>query len=201
MGCSGSKEKEEKTSSEVTSAYRGEEENEPVRPTRRPSQLESSRGGGLQSNYRNTPAAGGGVSARSLSPQGPIRRSGVMANQSQHIVSNWEERFTGPGLRGQFYPDKVYACFEQKNGLLFRLVDQRQRIWAFYNDTDKYEMRVSVTFGHESSITALGSTKKAVINEETGSCQLDAVVMPGQVLPFMKGEYNGFKMVYEGIPV
>eukprot|EP00796_Vickermania_ingenoplastis_P011726 gene11726-8071_t len=45
------------------------------------------------------------------------------------------------------------------------------------------------------------SPDKIVLNAETGSCRLEARIRPGETMLFMQGEYNGFKTVYEGIPI
>lgn len=177
------------------------EENEPVRPARRSSQLDRSRY--PQSSYQNTgtdtyPAPRG---TETSFFDGPLRRSSVMGTQTQNLVSSWEQNFKGPGLPSDIKPDQVYRCFDQGNGLLFRVVDQGRRTWAFYNDTSNYVMNIYVTFGHESSITALDRTKKVILNEETGSCRLEATVQPGKTILFMRGEYNGFKTVYEADPL
>lgn len=134
-------------------------------------------------------------------PTGFLRRSSVMATEGKNAMTNWDSGlFKGPGFAGQFSPDNVYRCFPEGNGLLFRLVDRRHHLWAFYNDTKNYDMHVCVTFGHESVITPFEKTRKEVINEETGSCILEAHVPPGQLLLFMRGEYNGFRTVYEAVP-
>lgn len=42
---------------------------------------------------------------------------------------------------------KVYKCFkDHDNGLLFRIVDEKKGVWAFYNDTTDYMMNTIVRF-------------------------------------------------------
>lgn len=177
------------------------EDNEPVRPVRRSSQLDrtkypqNSNPNAVSDHYpmpRGTEAS---------FVDGPLRRSSVMGTQTHNLVSSWEHNFKGPGVAPGIKADQVYRCFDEGNGLLFRVVDQGRRTWAFYNDTSNYNMKIFVTFGHESSISAMGPTKKIVLNEETGSCRLEATVQPGKTILFMAGEYNGFKTVYEADPL
>lgn len=133
---------------------------------------------------------------RSRSPVPPLHQ----ASQTQH-VADANLAYAGPGPSKAFTTDHIYRCFDERNGLLFRLVNDRQRTWAFYNDAAEYMMHVSVTFGPESAITALGNTRKTVLNEETGECRLELGVRPGEMQPFMRGEYNGFTTCYDATPV
>lgn len=138
-----------------------------------------------------------------VSPRRPLRRSSTMMSQGQSIVKDWLSIFRGPGfLPHQFSPELVYRCFAEGNGLLFRLVDDSHHQWAYYNDTRKYNMDISVTFGHESAVFPLGEgVQKTLLNPESGSCRLEATVGPGELLLFMRGEYNGFKTLYEANPI
>ncbi|TPP45452.1 hypothetical protein CGC20_31445 [Leishmania donovani] len=108
--------------------------------------------------------------------------------------------YVGPGPAVEFPIDHVYRCFDVENGLLFRLVNDKRHIWAFYNDTSEYTMRISVNFGPESSIKALGSTRQVSL-DETGQCQLVLDVAPGETQSFMRGEYNGFYTCYDASPI
>lgn len=139
-----------------------------------------------------------------ISPRKPLRRSSTMMNQAQSLVPNWESVFRGPGFPSHaFTPDAVYRCFAEGNGLLFRLVDEIHHQWAYYNDTKRYDMVIEVTFGHESAVQPLDRSRvtKTVLHPETGSCRLETTIGPGEFVLFMKGEYNGFKTVYEANPV
>ncbi|GET88186.1 hypothetical protein, conserved [Leishmania tarentolae] len=118
-----------------------------------------------------------------------------------HFMVDDSSPYAGPGPAMEFPIDHVYRCFEKENGLLFRLVNEKRHMWAFYNDTDEYMMRISVTFGPESSIEALGSTRQIFLNDETGQCQLALDVAPGETQIFMRGEYNGFSTCYNASPI
>lgn len=57
------------------------------------------------------------------------------------------------------YTGQIIKCFKDNgNGLLFRIVNDAEKKWAFYNDTLNYNMTVRVTFGKESKIEKLGNT-------------------------------------------
>ncbi|KAG5506491.1 hypothetical protein JKF63_05994 [Porcisia hertigi] len=114
-----------------------------------------------------------------------------------HRVVKGGPPYAGPGPAVEFPIDRIYRCFDEGNGLLFRLVNDACHMWAFYNDTAEYMMRVSVTFGPGSSIEALGNARQTMLNEETGECRLEMYVAPGETLRFLRGEYNGFITCYD----
>ncbi|KAG5480763.1 hypothetical protein CUR178_05898 [Leishmania enriettii] len=118
-----------------------------------------------------------------------------------HRMVDKNSPYVGPGPTAEFPIDHVYRCFDQQNGLLFRLVNNKRHMWAFYNDTTDYMMRVTVTFGPESSISALGKTRQTVLDEETGECRLVLDLEPGETQKFMRGEYNGFITCYDASPI
>ncbi|KAK7197729.1 hypothetical protein NESM_000725100 [Novymonas esmeraldas] len=121
-------------------------------------------------------------------------------NQTQRMADA-NSPYVGPGPTEEFPIDNIYRCFDEENGLLFRVVNNRRHMWAFYNDTTDYVMRVSVTFGPESSIKALGNTRQTVLDDETGECRLELDVAPGETQKFMRGEYNGFTTCYDACPL
>lgn len=127
----------------------------------------------------------------------PIHQS----RQTQCIADLNNSHYVGPGPAETFPIDNIYRCFEEGNGLLFRLVNRKRHMWAFYNDTVEYMMRVSVTFGPESRITALDDTHTTTMNVETGECTLFLEVPPGETRQFMRGEYNGFTTSYDAEPL
>lgn len=131
---------------------------------------------------------------------GTLRKEGVSTDQDRVVVKQGEEGYLGPGPATDFVADRVYGCFDEGNGLLFRVVSNRRHLWSFYNDTQNYTMYVSVVFGRESMVRPLGQTKLTMLDEKTGLCQLDVVVKPGETQPFMRGEYNGFTTLYDAVP-
>ncbi|KPI88160.1 hypothetical protein ABL78_2737 [Leptomonas seymouri] len=132
------------------------------------------------------------------------RRASVplIYQRSQSLrVKDPNSPYVGPGPTATFPIENIYRCFEKDNGLLFRLVNKKRHIWAFYNDTTEYMMRVRVTFGPESSITPLSDTQVPTRNIETGECTLVLAVPPGETKMFMRGEYNGFITCYDAVPL
>ncbi|CCW66395.1 unnamed protein product [Phytomonas sp. Hart1] len=99
------------------------------------------------------------------------------------------------------YPDfkgDVTSCFDEPN-LLYRIINQDEKIWAFYNDTLKHEMHISVVFGKRSNIQPLGATtmQKNIKNEY--KCEL--VVHPTETAMFVKGSVNGFRSSIRALPL
>lgn len=94
---------------------------------------------------------------------------------------------------------KITSCFDEAN-LLYRIVDQQERTWAFYNDSLLYEMHVTCTFGKHSKIEALDHT--TLITDET-TCELIAstVIYPCETERFVKGFVNGFTSRVRALPL
>lgn len=96
---------------------------------------------------------------------------------------------------------KVVKCFkDQGNGLFFRIVNEDEQKWAFYNDTTNYNMKVVVVFGKDSDIEALGSTKMER-NDDSGEYNCELTVAPLATEMFIEGEPNGFKISFEATPI
>ncbi|KAH8612475.1 putative calpain like protein [Trypanosoma vivax] len=100
-----------------------------------------------------------------------------------------------PKLKG----NEVVKCFNEGNGLLFRIVDSKTGRWGYYNDTVDYEMRVSVTFGEGSSLKALGKTK--IERLASGEQVATVVVMPRETELFVEGHVNGYKAKMDALPL
>lgn len=102
----------------------------------------------------------------------------------------------GPTFKGTY----VVKCFStEKNGLLFRIIDEVSNTWAFYNDTPDYKMKVNATLGSRSVIEVLGKT--ACSKDETDRYVADLVINPGKTELFIRGKVNGFKFLYSAVPV
>lgn len=96
--------------------------------------------------------------------------------------------------------NEVFKCFKDNgNGLLFRIVNDEDKTWAFYNDTLSYYMTVKVVFGKDSEITPLGKTVMER-DAETGGFKCELMIPPTETEPFIKGTPNGFKIAYEANP-
>ncbi|KEG11146.1 META domain containing protein [Trypanosoma grayi] len=96
--------------------------------------------------------------------------------------------------------ESVSPCFKgHGNGLLFRIINTAEGKWAFYNDTQKYRMRVVVTFGSRSKLEGLGSTGVTV--NEDGRHVADVTVEPGMTEMFVAGHVNGYSCSYDALPL
>ncbi|EAN85448.1 putative calpain-like cysteine peptidase [Trypanosoma cruzi] len=105
---------------------------------------------------------------------------------------NGQPTFEGP---------TVVKCFKDNgNGLLFRIVNEEKKQWAFYNDTKEYNMNVKAAFGKDSKVEPLGSTKMEK-DEATGEFKCEVQVPPLATVLFVEGEPNGYKLNFEANPV
>lgn len=102
--------------------------------------------------------------------------------------------------------DKIFRCFQnQGNGLLFRLVQDKENLWAFYNDTKDSLMKVRARFGNYSKINILGNASLAPANDPGAlspppdSLEIEVVldVYPGKTEPFISGLVNGFTIGFQ----
>ena len=101
-----------------------------------------------------------------------------------------------------FTYDHVYRCFKgNHNGLLFRLVNDSTKKWAFYNDTNDTVMCVKAHFSADSKVKATGRAKATMVPAEVGS-QLQEMVVTVEVQPkgtevFIDGVPNGFVLSFQ----
>ncbi|CAG9573202.1 putative small myristoylated protein 4 [Leishmania major strain Friedlin] len=117
-----------------------------------------------------------------------------MGNKQSHAVG--EFRYSGP--TDDFPYDEKVPLFEEKNGLLFRLVNNQNGSWAFYNDCKRFEFHVKVTFGPNSrNLQALGNTYLA--EDPDGGWVAKTIVYPGTTEPFIQGEVVGFNSVVNAV--
>ncbi|EAN76777.1 calpain-like cysteine peptidase, putative [Trypanosoma equiperdum] len=98
-----------------------------------------------------------------------------------------------PTLKGE-----IISCF-QEPGILYRIVDRQEKIWAFYNDTLDFEVLVSCSFSKYSNMEALGKTK--LRTDEDGVTVAEVVVYPTETELFVKGLINGFNSKFSAIPL
>lgn len=119
--------------------------------------------------------------------------AGIMGTQSSKM--NGTFYLTGPQ---DFTYDEKFPLFEKQNGLLFRLVNNDQKQWAFYSDSKKYEFHVTVNFGAKSrNLVALGNTYLA--EDPDGGWIAKTIVYPGKTEPFIQGEVVGFDSVVNAV--
>lgn len=94
----------------------------------------------------------------------------------------------------------IIKCFKDNgNGLLFRITDEEEKIWAFYNDTANYHMIVKANFGKDSEIEAAGKTSMER-DADSGEYKCELTIAPMETEMFIKGTPNGFKICYEANP-
>ncbi|RNF00914.1 calpain-like cysteine peptidase [Trypanosoma conorhini] len=98
-----------------------------------------------------------------------------------------------------FKGDEVVKGFNEGNGLLFRIVNNKKKQWAYYNDTTEYEMHVKVTFGEDCDIKALGKTHLEKL--DSGEYLANVVVYPCETEMFIEGRVNGFKVRMDALPL
>lgn len=100
-----------------------------------------------------------------------------------------------------FQGTMVSPCFKENgNGLLFRIINEPDKTWAFYNDTIIYSMTVRYVFGKESQISILGNTQMEQ-DPATGEYKCELTIEPLQTEMFIQGTPNGFRVNFEAIPV
>ncbi|RNE96320.1 calpain-like cysteine peptidase, partial [Trypanosoma rangeli] len=87
--------------------------------------------------------------------------------------------------RPTFEGDEVVKGFDEGNGLLFRIVNNKKRQWAYYNDTTEYEMHVKVNFGEDCDIRALGKTHLEKL--DSGEYLATVVIYPCETEMFIEG--------------
>ncbi|GET87647.1 hypothetical protein, conserved [Leishmania tarentolae] len=91
-------------------------------------------------------------------------------------------------------------CFKTNgNGLLFRIVNEHEKKWAFYNDTDDMRIRVCATFGARSKVQALDNATMS--KDDKGCCVIEVTVDPQATEMFIQGDVNGFRVLYDAQPV
>ncbi|KAK7197399.1 META domain containing protein [Novymonas esmeraldas] len=91
-------------------------------------------------------------------------------------------------------------CFKTEgNGLLFRIINEHEKKWAFYNDTTDFRMHIRATFGARSQIEALDNA--SLSQDEDGRYIVEATVAPQGTEMFIHGDVNGFKVLYNAEPI
>ncbi|CCW64467.1 unnamed protein product [Phytomonas sp. EM1] len=99
------------------------------------------------------------------------------------------------------YPDykgEVTSCFDEPH-LLYRIINQDEKTWSFYNDTLKHEMHIHFTFGKRSNIQPLGKTTIRI--NENNEYECDVIVYPIETEMFIKGTVNGYTSSIRAIPL
>ncbi|CAD2216962.1 hypothetical protein AGDE_10008 [Angomonas deanei] len=92
---------------------------------------------------------------------------------------------------------KVYKCFKKNgNGLLFRLVDEENQLWAFYNDTAEYLMRATVRFSAGQNYKPSDDAQAYEDSEEPGGTILIMDIPPLTTRVFLYGLPTDFEVSF-----
>ncbi|CAD2216963.1 hypothetical protein AGDE_14781 [Angomonas deanei] len=97
--------------------------------------------------------------------------------------------------------DTLYKCYKDKeNGLLFRLVDNENERWAFYNDTPEviFTVKATVTSAVGEAITPGPATK--VSRDSKGETVYTLRVSPGETEIFVNGLPKCYQLHFSGEP-
>lgn len=94
---------------------------------------------------------------------------------------------------------KVYRCFRDKsNGLFFRIVDEAQGIWFYFNDTEEYVMCATVRFPKGTEFTPSADCTVALDGDEA---VVTMFVPPLATMKFIDGLPQAFTPSYTGEPI
>ncbi|KAG5464159.1 hypothetical protein LSCM1_00339 [Leishmania martiniquensis] len=93
--------------------------------------------------------------------------------------------------------DEVSPCFQEGNGLLFRVIDKKAKQWAFYNDTTNIDMHVHFSVGRNSAVEWGPSLAGRVTQEAcTGWYEGELLVPPLGTQVLLTGDVSGYRMRY-----
>lgn len=98
---------------------------------------------------------------------------------------------SGPTVTGSVCP-----VFE--GGLLYKLVTQ-DGTWYYYNDTQKYEMHIKLTFTSKSDVDPGERVELYRENEKEISASL--IVLPGETFKLFSGKIRSFRCKASAIPL
>lgn len=84
------------------------------------------------------------------------------------------------------------------NGLLYRIEDEGNGKWAFFNNSNDYEFHVKYLFGASSQIDAAGDTNLE-IQDDGILCSV--VVFPLETKEFITGTPDGYESKLEALPL
>ncbi|KPA82004.1 hypothetical protein ABB37_03181 [Leptomonas pyrrhocoris] len=108
----------------------------------------------------------------------------------------------GPDARVMPHQSHVYKCFKDHgNGLLFRIVDDYNNIWAFYNDTAEYVMTANMRFPHSSSVQVAPGVQVIADTEREGGVVAAVEVPPLATVPFLVGTPATYELAFSATPV
>lgn len=96
----------------------------------------------------------------------------------------------------------VYKCFKDHgNGLLFRIVDDYNNIWGFYNDTTDYCMTANMRFPHAGDVQVAPGVQVMADTEREGGLIAAVEVPPLATVPFLVGTPSAYELAFSATPV
>ena len=96
----------------------------------------------------------------------------------------------------------VYKCFKDHgNGLLFRIVDDYNNIWAFYNDTIEYVMTTNMRYPRSSTVQVAPGVQLMVDTEREEGVIAAVEVPPLATVPFLVGTPATYELAFSATPV
>lgn len=87
----------------------------------------------------------------------------------------------------------VFPCFQEENGILFRLVDESSKTCAFYNDSTRYKMSVRIEISADN-VTPINTALH--LNEKTRYFEGTVVLPPQTTTSIFKGNPVEFNFVF-----
>lgn len=98
--------------------------------------------------------------------------------------------------------DKVYKCFKNEgNGLFFRLVDEKDNKWYYYNDTHEFRMTATVSFPSADEVKPLGNTETVPVQDDGSEVAYQITVEPGNAEPFIEGVPASYHQTFNANPI
>ncbi|KAK7197732.1 calpain-like cysteine peptidase, Clan CA, family C2 [Novymonas esmeraldas] len=83
-------------------------------------------------------------------------------------------------------------------GLLYRIADEDEGRWAFYNNSKDYEFHIKYLFGADSRLDALGDT---TVEVQDDGILAEMVVYPLETKDFVQGTIDGYESKLEALPL
>ncbi|KAG5493786.1 hypothetical protein JKF63_01618 [Porcisia hertigi] len=98
--------------------------------------------------------------------------------------------------------DKVYKCFKNEgNGLFFRLVDEQEGKWYYYNDTHDFRMTATVAFPSADEVKPLGNTEMVPVQDGVNEVAYQITVDPGNTEVFIVGCPSSYHQAFNADPI
>ncbi|KAK7196641.1 hypothetical protein NESM_000603000 [Novymonas esmeraldas] len=99
--------------------------------------------------------------------------------------------------------DKVYKCFKNEgNGLFFRLVDEKEGKWYYYNDTHDFRMSATVSFPSADEVKPLGNAEAVPLEDgDDNEVAYHITVEPGNAEPFITGMPTSYHQTFNAEPI